>query len=123
MSWTLGAYTTLHNPLNAEAKPRRDVAAYEVWRMANGTVRKHIVGAERWIWEPRFDVGGSDYTNLLAAYVAAAVAATGVAFVSWDTGNAIEYSAIVHSWEDDAYTAAGGTIRHRVRLTIEEQTA
>ena len=123
MSWTLGAYTTLRNPLNAEAKPRRDGAAFEVWRMADGTVRKHVVGAERWIWEPAFDVGASDYTNLLAAYVAADADTDGVDFVSWDTGDAGTYAAIVHGWDDDAYTVAGGTIRHRVRFVIEEQTA
>lgn len=123
MSWTLGAYTTLRNPLNAEAKPRRDAAAYEVWRMADGTVRKHVVGNERWIWEPVCDVAGTDYTNLLAAYAAAGANADGVAFVSWDTGDSGTYAAIVHGWEDDPYTAAGGTIRHRVRFTIEERTA
>ena len=123
MSWTLGAYTTLHNPLNAEAKPRRDSAAFEVWRMADGTVRKHCVGNERWVWEPSFDVGGTDYTSLLAAYVAADQDADGVAFVSWDTGDATTYAAIVHDWEDDVYAVRGDTIRHRVRFTIEENTA
>lgn len=123
MSWTLGATTTLRNPLNAEDQPRRDGAAQEVWRMADGSVRKHVIGNERWIWEPQFDIGDSDYTNLLAAYQAADADADGVAFQSWDTTDAPAYTVVVHSWEDRAYTAAGGTIRHKVTFTIEEQTS
>jgi len=122
MSWTLGSYTTLVNPLNAEDKPRRDTAAYEVWRMADGTVRKHQVGNERFIWEPVFDVGGSDYDDLLAAYKAADGDADGVTFQSWDTVDSDSYTVIVYDWEDQPYTSAAG-IRHRVTFVIEETTA
>ena len=118
MTWTLGAYTTLHSPLNYEAKPRHDAASYEVWRMADGTVRKHMVGAERWVWEPSFDVGGTDYANLLAAYLAADEEPDGVDFYSWDDTDTAHYTVIVHSWTDDPYKNAQGT-RHKVSLVIE----
>lgn len=123
MSWTLGAFTTLRNPLNAEAKPRRDVAAYEVWRMADGSVRKHVVGAERWLWEPRFDVGGDDLVSLRAAYYAAFDAVGGVDFVSWDPTDGVTRSVIVRDWEEDPKSTGGGGVRHRVQFTIEERAA
>ncbi len=91
--------------------------------MADGTVRKHVVGAERWVWTPTFDVGGTDYSNLLTAYKAADADADGVKFISWDTTDATEYSAIVYGWEEEPYTDRAGAVRHKVTFTIEEHTA
>ncbi|RLG78450.1 MAG: hypothetical protein DRO14_00505 [Thermoprotei archaeon] len=119
MSWTLGAYTNLVNPLDDEGKERRDAQQYSVFVSASGVARKHALGSgPRWTWEPTFDVGGSDYASLLDAYEAAAASAAGVTFESWDTTDTDSYTVIVYDWTDEPYTA-DGVVRHKVTFTIE----
>jgi len=119
MAWRLGSYVALVNPLADEGKERRDLRPYRTFVSASDVVRKHMVGtAVRWGWEPHFNCGGTNFSDLLAAYEAAAVEAGGVTFQSWDTTDTDTYTVIVYDWKDDPYTA-NGTLWHRVSFTIE----
>jgi len=120
MTWTLGTYTTLVNPLRADVR-RTDEGARESWRMADGSVRVHVVGNPRYVWEYRFDVlEGTEYDELKAAYDACW--STTKTFDPPVTDDANTYTVTVYDWNEEAYTAAAGT-RYKVSFTIEETTS
>lgn len=116
MSVTLGTYDTLPNPDEGQARCTEEAVAAE-WPMADGSLARHVV-TTRLTWDYQWTAGGTDYSNLVAAYNAAKI--TTKTFKAPEA--ATTWTVTVKGWSDETITANGG-FYHRVRFTIMETTA